>query len=206
MRPFPAAMVLPGFLSRSGRDPLDSSHESGSAVGHGRANRGCCARTRAPTHSSQKQRSPGCVLTLRRPGFDTQLVLDRTIPKSPLPSGPAANLATIPDTRTGQVLAYDGASTPVPAHDCSDRRTSFPTSANVLLRSPLHLTDCTGRLQERTAPGTPELPVYEWTLFWDQPALFGQNRRAGVVLCAKSRPGGLPAAPQRSICRRESPS
>jgi hypothetical protein len=147
MRPFPAAMVLPGFLSRSGRDPLDSSHESGSAVGHGRANRGLRARTRMRTHSSQKQRSPGCVLTLRRPGFDTQLVLDRTVPKSPLPSGPAANLATIPDTKTGQVLVYDGAFTPVPAHDFSDGLAGFPTSANVLLRSPLHLTDCPERLQ-----------------------------------------------------------
>jgi hypothetical protein len=91
MRPFLAAMVLPGFLSRSGRDPLDSSHESGSAVGHGRANRGFRARTRMRTHSSQIQRSPGCVLTLRRPGFDTQLVLDRTIPiprsrQAPLPT------------------------------------------------------------------------------------------------------------------------
>jgi len=145
MRPFLAAMVLPGFLSRSGRDPLDSSHESGSAVGHGRANRGL--RTPIWAHFSQKQRSPGCVLTLRRPGFDTQLVLDRTIPKSPLPSGPAANLATIPDTRTGQALAYDGAFSPVPAHDCSDRRAGFPTNANVLLRSPLHLTDCMEGLQ-----------------------------------------------------------
>ena len=141
------AMVLPGYLSRLGRDPLDSSHESGSAVGHGRANPGLRARTRNWAHSSQKQRSPGCVLTLRRPGFDTQLVLDRMVPNSPLPSGPAANLATIPDTRTGQALVYDGAFSPVPAHDCSDNHPGFPTWGERTLRSLLHLSDCSGRLQ-----------------------------------------------------------
>lgn len=73
-------MVLPGCSSLSDRDLLDSSHESGLAAAYARSSRGRHTRARKRAHVSQKQRSPGCVLTLRRPGFDTQLSCFRTFP------------------------------------------------------------------------------------------------------------------------------
>ena len=172
LRPFLAAMVLPGYWSRSGRDPLDSSHESGSAVGHGRANRGhfACARNRA--HSSQKQRSPGCVLTVRRPGFDTQLFLDRTFPNSPLPSGPTADMAVIPDTRTGQALAYDGAFSPVPAQDCSTFCQASRPGRTYFCGHLSILPTAQGYCNRQTGPPALQLPYTNGPFFGTKPRFF----------------------------------
>lgn len=76
----PFTMVLPGCSSRLCRGLPGTSHVSGSAAAHGRERPGVRARAWNRAHSSQRQRSPGCVLTLRRPGFDTQLSSFRTVP------------------------------------------------------------------------------------------------------------------------------
>lgn len=71
---------------------------------------------------------------------------------SPLPSGLATTLATLPDTTTGQVLVSDGALPPVPAHDFSDDSPRLPNPG----ASPFAVTSASYLLWQTIAIGVPQ--------------------------------------------------
>jgi hypothetical protein len=73
---------------------------------------------------------PGLRLYRAQTGFRYPALVLPNASKSPLPSGPGANLTPYPDAETGQVSATDGAFLPFPRIDCSMVQAGFPTGPN----------------------------------------------------------------------------
>lgn len=64
-----------------------------------------------------------------QPGVRHPVLVRSYCSKTPLPSALVTDLATITDTKTGQVFVCDGATFPVPAYDCSNNRPRLPDPA-----------------------------------------------------------------------------